>query len=258
MTTLSPVDAASLLEQLSTGPVRPQLTMLADGNALFEDTGYAILVTDLGEINVLNKTSGESYEIWSGMHLADGADGIFDFWGHTTFEFDTGTKAIIETVPWAAEPGMTIASVVSIISGNYGVQIRGVEPTVEEDLSYRESFGPLLDAFVPDGNVIYENPYGAGFVQIDDEGQLQVLDQETLSASDLRNIERLTPEFMKYLRLFDGLLTITLSYNIVSSSRVELSLNEPDRDPAPAPRERLDLVLGSPGDLDYQPNALLG
>ena len=249
MTTLSPVEAATVLEQLASGPVRPQLTMLSDGNALFEDRSYAILVTDRGQIDVLNKTSGESYEIWSGMHFTDGADGVFDFWGHTTFEFETGTKAIIETVPWEAQPGMTIASVVSIISGNYGVQIRGVEPTVEGDLTARESFGPLLDAFVPDGNTLYENPYGPGFVQIDAEGNLQVVDQETLSASDLRNVERLTPELMKFLRLFGGLLTITLAGNFVSSVRIETSFEEQE----PVNAVPIHLVLGAQPDARFAP-----
>ena len=31
---------------------------------------------------------------------------------------------------------------------------------------------------------------------------------------------------MKYLRLFDSLLTITLSYNVVSNSIVELNLDD--------------------------------
>lgn len=226
MSAVSPLEAAISLVQSAASQIAPNTTLTADGNALFEDTNYAILVTDRGQIDVLNKASGETYEIWSGMHFTQGDDQVFDFWGHTTFEFEGGTKAIIETVPWESQPGMTIASVVSIISGSYGVQIHGVEPVVEGDLSFRESFGPLLDAFVPDGNTIYENPYGPGFVQVDEEGNLKVVDQESLSASDLRNIERLTPEVLKYFRLFSGLLGITLAGNFLSSVRIETSFDE--------------------------------
>ncbi|MFK8014870.1 MAG: DUF1521 domain-containing protein [Gammaproteobacteria bacterium] len=228
MSAVNPLSAPTFPITLSQNPVAPSTTMLGDGSALFEDTHYAILVSDRGQIDVMNKTTGEGYQIWSGMHFSDGDDQVFNFWGHTTFSFEGGTKAIIETVPWEAHPEMTIASVVSIISGNYGVQLRGVEPVVEGDLSFRTSFGPLLDAFVPDGNTIYENPNGPGFVTIDDNGDLQTVDQDLLSAADLRNVEKLAPEVIKFLRLFGGLLTITLAGNFVSSTNVDIDFAESD------------------------------
>lgn len=241
MSTVNPMEAASLLGQLATSHIAPNTTLTADGNALFEDTNYAILVTDRGQIDVLNKASGETYEIWSGMHFTQGDDQVFDFWGHTTFSFEGGTKAIIETVPWESQPGMTIASVVSIISGNYGVQISGVEPLIEGDLSMRESYGPLLDAFVPDGNTIYENPYGPGFVQVDEEGNLRVVDQESLSDSDLRNVERLSGEVLKFLRLFRNLMGITLAGNFLSAVKIETAFEESD---PVADRGPIHLALG--------------
>lgn len=241
MTTVNPAEAATYLAQVATGTVRPGTTILADGNALFEDRSYAILVTDRGQIDVFNKSTGESYEIWSGMHFTDGADEVFDFWGHTTFEFDTGTKAIIETVPWEAHPGLTIASVVSIISGNYGVQISGVEPTIEGDLRLSESYGPLLDAYVPEGNTLYENPYGPGFVMISPEGDVQLVDQDLLSETDLRNLERLTPEVMKYLRLIRGLMHITLTGNFMSTVLVQTEFEESD----PARTTPFHVLLGA-------------
>ncbi|MFK7888071.1 MAG: DUF1521 domain-containing protein [Gammaproteobacteria bacterium] len=243
MSAVNPLDAAGLLTTLAASQIAPNTTLTSDGSALFEDTNYAILVTDRGQIDVLNKASGETYEIWSGMHFTQGDDQVFDFWGHTTFSFEGGTKAIIETIPWESAPGMTIASVVSIISGSYGVQIRGVEPVIEGDLSFRESFGPMLDAFTPDGNTIYENPYGPGFVQVDEQGNLRVVDQDSLSASDLRNIERLTPEVLKYLRLFSNLMGITLAGNFLSSIQVETAFEETE--PA-AEGTPIKLALGVP------------
>ncbi len=240
MSAVSPLTASSIIDQLATMQVPPNTVLTSDGNALFEDSHYAILVTDRGQIDVLNKTSGETYEIWSGMHFRQGTDDVFDFWGHTTFSFEGGTKAIIETIPWEARSDMTVASVVSIISGNYGVQIRGVEPFVEGDLSFRTSFGPLLDAFVPDGNTIYENPYGPGFVTVGEDGQLHVVDQNSLSASDLRNVEKLAPEVLKFLRLFGGLLTITLAGNFVSTVRIETNFEEGDHND-----DRVRLSLGN-------------
>lgn len=229
MSAVSPLTAPSIIDHLATTQVPPGTILTAEGSALFEDSNYAILVTDRGQIDVLNKSSGETYEIWSGMHFRQGTDDVYDFWGHTTFSFEGGTKAIVETVPWEAGSAMTVASVVSIISGNYGVQIRGVEPFVEGDLSFNTSFGPLLDAFVPDGNTIYENPYGPGFVTVGEDGQLHIVDQDSLSESDLRNIERLPPELIKFLRLFGGLLTITLAGNFVSSVRIETNFEEGDQ-----------------------------
>ena len=226
MSAVNPLSAPFLPMTLSQTPITPRTVMTNDGNALFEDTHYGILVTDRGQIDVLNKSTGETYQIWSGMHFRPGDNEVFNFWGHTTFVFESGTKAIIETVPWEAHPEMTIASVVSIISGNYGVQVRGVEPVVEGDLSFRKSFGPLLDAFVPDGNTIYENPNGPGFVTVGADGQLHEVDQASLSESDLRNIEKLSPELMKFLRLFGGLLTITLAGNFVSSVSIDTDFDE--------------------------------
>ena len=130
--------------------------MLADGNALFEDTHYGILVTDRGQIDVYNSSQVNRTRSGAGCTSATVPTVCLIFGGHTTLSLSAALRRSLRRC--LGRLSLECPSPRwSQFSGNY-VQIRGVEPTVEGDLSYRESFGPLLDAFTPDGNVIYENP----------------------------------------------------------------------------------------------------
>ena len=114
----------------------------ADGRVQFENENYRITAGDNDEVIVFNKGTGENYRIWGDPHVEIDGKHAFDFWGQTTFQLDDGTKVTIETTPWAqGGDGATVASVVTITDGDYGVQISGVDSNTRGDLSFQEFAG---------------------------------------------------------------------------------------------------------------------
>ncbi|RZI95559.1 MAG: DUF1521 domain-containing protein, partial [Rubrivivax sp.] len=190
------------------------------GQAVFENDNYRITAGDNNTVNIFNKKTGETYNIWGDPHVNIDGKHAFDFWGTTTFKLEDGTKVTIETVN--AGNNMTLASTVNITNGDYGVQISGVDTNKVGDLKINEAagWGEVLDWTHSDGNVLQENPAGAGFLGVDAQGNIQKVDQAYINKTDLQlNAAALDPatqqrgsDFLRNaLNLFSGLLSASLS-----------------------------------------------
>jgi hypothetical protein len=218
----------------------PTTTQNADGSITYESEAYLINVTDTGDVNITNKATGENYLIWGDPHVAINGQQAFDFWGTTTFMLDDGTKITIETTPVEGMDGATMASTVTITNPeeDYGVQITGVDSNETGDLTYTETSNPeLMDAMVDDGNTIYENPVGAGFVAVDDCGNVQTVDQAYINETDeLKNPEQeaeepscdkppvegdvkdIVDKFAKLVNIFTGIVAIHFLGNLLGGN----------------------------------------
>jgi Domain of Unknown Function (DUF1521) len=167
---------------------KPTATQGADGTVAYENEDYLIKVTDTGTVNITNKDTGENYNVWGDPHVAVDGQQAFDFWGKTTITLDDGTKVTIDTTPVEGSDGATMASTVTIVDGqsDYAVQVTGVDSNETGDIVYTETTNAwLMDAMVDDGNMIYENPVGAGFVAVDDCGNIVNVDQQHIDQTDL-------------------------------------------------------------------------
>ncbi|NYZ62510.1 DUF1521 domain-containing protein [Luteimonas deserti] len=188
----------------------------ADGRVQFENDNYRITAGDNDEVIIFNKGTGESYRIWGDPHVEIDGKHAFDFWGQTTFQLDDGTKVTIETTPWdKGGNGATVASVVTITDGDYGVQISGVDSNTAGDLSFQEfaGGGRVLDAAVRDGNVLLENETGRGFLAVDRDGNIRHVDQAFILATD--ELKNGGPDFLAHfaeiLAFFTGLMSISFN-----------------------------------------------
>ncbi len=162
-------------------------TTMEGGKAVFENDNYRITAGDDNNVLIHNKCTGETYEAWGDPHMKIDGEQAFDFWGTTTLNLDDGTKVTIETTPFGSNPDMTLASRVTITNGDYGVRISGVDTNQTGDLRIDEAegWGEVLDAVTRDGNRLYENSNGAGFVGFDRDGCLRKVDQAFIDKTDL-------------------------------------------------------------------------
>lgn len=189
MTTIQAGVSAStaLLTTLSATNPTNASTQMQGGRAVFENDNYRITAGDDNEVNIVNKHTGEHYQVWGDPHVNIDGKHAFDFWGTTTFSLDDGTKVTIETTPWKDDSKATIASKVTITNGDYGVRISGVDTNTQGDLKIDEAagWGALLDTVTDDGNVIQENPTGKGFLAVDADGRIRAVDQAHIDRTDL-------------------------------------------------------------------------
>lgn len=219
--------------QLPAAPSSASTQRTADGRVQFENDNYRITADDNDQVVIFNKATGENYRIWGDPHVEIDGRHAFDFWGQTTFQLDDGTKVTIETTPWAkGGNGATVASVVTITDGDYGVQISGVDSNTRGDLSFQEvaGGGQVLDAAVRDGNVLLENEGGSGFLAVDRNGNVQTVDQAFIHATD--ELKNGGPDFLAHFAeifsFFTGLVSIAFNGGLALGS------DNPHREPEPA------------------------
>ena len=190
-------------------------TSMHGGQAVFENDNYRITAGDNNEVNITNKHTGETYQIWGDPHVNVDGKHAFDFWGKTTFQLEDGTKVTIDTTPYAANPNATLASKVTITNGDYGVQISGVDTNTKGDLKIDEAkgWGRVLDDVVDDGNVLQENPAGKGFLAVDGNGKIHAVDQQYINGTDLvkNGADKLQDQFKNMFQAFSGLLSISFA-----------------------------------------------
>jgi hypothetical protein len=194
-------------------------TSMQGGAAVFENDNYRITAGDNNEVMIHNKNTGETYKAWGDPHMEIDGKQAFDFWGTTSFVLDDGTKVTIETTPWKNNPEMTLSSKVTITNGDYGVQITGVDTNTTGDLKIDEGkgWGNAVDWAVPDGNVLYENTFGSGFVGIDGHGNVRSVDQNFINETDLKKGGALQAQYQDAFRALSGLLSITFFGAFVGS-----------------------------------------
>jgi len=198
-------------------------TTMVGGKVQFENDSYRITMGDDNTVTIHNKNTGETYQAWGDPHMKIDGKQAFDFWGTTTFALDDGTKVTIETTPWANNPDMTLSSKVTITNGDYGVQVSGVDTNQVGDLKFEEAegFGQLTDLLVADGNRLYENTYGSGFMGIDRQGNLRPVDQQFINETDLKKGGALQAQFGEMFKAFAGLMAISFLGGFLQALRGE-------------------------------------
>lgn len=186
-------------------------TGMQGGKVMFENDNYKISANDDNNVIIHSKKTGEEYNIWGDPHVNIDGKHSFDFWGTTTFNLDDGTKVTIDTTPWKGDQNATVASKVTITNGDYGVQITGVDSNTKGDLKFNETKanGWLMDAMVDDGNTIYENPVGKGFVAIDDHGHIRNVDQKCINETDLLKGGALKDKYADAFKMLSSLMSIS-------------------------------------------------
>lgn len=230
----------------------PTTQRTADGNVRFENENYRITAGDDDQVLIQNRNTGEQYRIWGDPHVEVDGRQAFDFWGQTTFILDDGTKVTIGTTPWEkGGNGATVASTVTITDGDYTAEITGVDTNTRGDLEFREFHGvhaTVHELATRDGNVLRENADGAGFVALNDDGELVGVDQAFINATD--EIKQGAVSFMQHYRealhVFRSLVGIVFSGDLVAHDRD--AIPRPDVLPAPAQLQNPD-VLPAPAQL---------
>ena len=208
----------------------PSVGRDADGNVMFENENYTIKVTDLGEVITTNKNTGETYRVWGDPHVQIDGQHAFDFWGTTTFVLDDGTKITMQTTPWAGNEDMTVASKVTITDGDFGVHITGVDPNERGDLSMVEVNGELADFVMRDGNTLYENAFGSGFLGIDDSGSVVQVDQAFINGTDEQVLADFAEPFTNQFDNISGLMAVTFFGAFLSGMNLGQDLNNAVQD----------------------------
>ena len=251
MTSIQTASSTSLSATSSLPDTNPThaSTSMQGGQAVFENDNYRITAGDDNTVNIFNKKTGETYNIWGDPHVNIDGKHAFDFWGTTTFALEDGTKVTIETTPWNAGNGMTLASKVAITNGDYGVEISGVDTNTVGDLKINEAagWGSTLDWTHDDGNVLQENPAGTGFLAVDGNGLIQKVDQNYINKTDLQKNPELAPDTLKqasdFLRevfnAFSGLLSASLNGALLHSLG---SAGGENREPATRDAHRFSLT----------------
>ena len=219
------IDNLTVNPEALDGPIRAK----AKGSEFFyENQNYDIRLTDTGTVHINNKATGEDYRIWGDPHVAIDGKQAFDFYGDTTFQLEDGTKVTIETKPAHDNAKVTYASTVTITDGTTGqtTQVTGVDPFTRGDLavSHHVNDAARIEARANDGNVIRENPFGAGFLGVDGNGKFGVVvDQEYINLTDhrlngadlagdqLQALFTALQSFGNLLSMFQGLMSITFS-----------------------------------------------
>jgi hypothetical protein len=196
-------------------------TSMQGGKAVFENDNYRIVASDANRVEISNKQTGEHYEVWGDPHVNVDGKHAFDFWGTTTFQLNDGTKLTFQTVP--AGNGMTLPSTLTITNGEYGSRITGIDTVKNGDLHVDEgkSWGNVIDGVVDDGNVLYENANGKGFVALDDSGKLRQVDQQFINATDLQKggagraqaqqQQQMAQLYQSAFQMMSGLLSISMT-----------------------------------------------
>ena len=199
-------------------------TSMQAGKVCFENDNYRITMGDDNTVNIYNKNTGESYLAWGDPHMNVDGQHAFDFWGTTTLSLDDGTKVTIETTPWLNNPEMTLSSKVTITSGDYAVQVSGIDTNQIGDLKFEEGkgWGGLADLLVADGNVIYENPFGKGFLGLEG-GQIQQVDQGYINKTDLSKSANLQALAADAFAQMVGLLSVGFMGSFMGALRAAVS-----------------------------------
>ncbi|GGK04064.1 DUF1521 domain-containing protein [Luteimonas terricola] len=217
----------------------PTTQRTTDGKVRFENDGYRITAGDDNQILIQNKNTGEQYRIWGDPHVEVDGKQAFDFWGQTTFMLDDGTKVTIETTPWnEGKNGATIASKVTITDGEYTAEISGVDTNTRGDLEFREFHGvhaTVHELATRDGNILYENANGRGFVALDHDGQMVGVDQAFINATDevKQGAVSFAQHYREAMHIFKSLVAIVFSGDLVSHERDV----DPRPDVLPAPMQ---------------------
>lgn len=212
---------ASSTSSAAVGNATNANTTMVGGKVQFENDNYRITMADDNTVTIHNKNTGETYQAWGDPHMNIDGQHAFDFWGTTTFALDDGTKVTIETTPWVHNPEMTLSSKVTITNGDYGVQVSGVDTNQVGDLKFEEAegLGHLTDLVVADGNTLYENTDGSGFIGIDRQGNLRPVDQQFINETDLKKGGALQAQFSEMLQAFAGLMAISFLGGFLQSLR---------------------------------------
>lgn len=235
------IDNLTVNPEALDGPIRAK----AKGNEFFyENRNYDIRLTDTGTVHINNKATGEDYRIWGDPHVDIDGKRAFDFYGDTTFQLEDGTKVTIETKPAHDNAKVTYASTVTITDGTTGqtTQVTGVDPFTRGDLavSHHVHDAARVEARANDGNVIRENPFGAGFLGVDGNGRIGVVvDQQYINLTDHRlNGSELAGDqfqalftalqsFGTLLSMFQGLMSISFSSSADAEGQPAVNLNLP-------------------------------
>jgi len=229
---------SGLLNQIGSPASNPTnaSTTMQGGKAVFENDNYKITMGDNNEVVIHNKETNETYRIWGDPHVQVDGKQAFDFWGTTTFELEDGTKVTIDTTPAEGHKGATLSSEVTITNGDYGVKVSGVDTNTKGDLKIQEAagWGETLDWVRDDGNVLQENPSGAGFLAVDTAGKIRKVDQAYINETDLTKggkakaggqenqigdvlASKLADRFSDAFRMLGGLVAISLIGSLMSS-----------------------------------------
>lgn len=188
---ISKVEANAITDYLDRAQgIRPQSsgdwTVKQDGGKAHIDLGnYTVDVNEgNSEFTVTNKKTGETTRVWGDPHVDVDGKHVGDFYGTTTLNLDDGTKITINTTPFNAGNGMTLSSRLTITQGDRAMVIRGLDQNTLGDLNIQQIpvLGQLVDSLTPDGANIYENPEGAGWLRLDQGGQLVGVDGAFLSS----------------------------------------------------------------------------
>lgn len=157
-------------------------TRLESGRLYFSNFNWGVVVEAGGAISVTNQASGQAFLAFD--LAADPKAPPMTFEGYSTLLLADGTKLTLRMAPWLAEPALTRPESLLIVSGDYGVQVQGLAADSGQALCYVESrdFGWLLDAVVPDGAVVMDNPLGPGLVGENPQGLWTTLDVEGADA----------------------------------------------------------------------------
>ena len=242
----------SALGMLASNPSGARTDML-DGLVRFQNNGYRITVGGDATVHILNHATTEQYLAWNPPMFAMDGSAPFDFWGTTTLQLEDGTKLTITTSPWADDPLVTISSKVTISNHDYGVEVLGMggmggmDGNSAHGLRFVETerYGWLLDAAVGDGNTLFENAAGAGFIGNEAGGPWQQVDQAYIDATDLARLGPLAGERGKALLSTSSLLAVTF----VGAYRIPLlqhNINELDCNREPPPRRSEEAGERSP------------
>lgn len=232
---LNPITATLDIAAFSAACSQSPSTRMQGGKAVFENDHYRITAGDDSSIVITNKQTGESYRVWGDPHVDVDGRHAFDFWGTTTFELEDGTKVTIQTTPSEDHPGQTLSSTVTITSGDYGVRISGVDGEKKGDLKIDEAvgWGGLLDAVTADGNRIYENPFGKGFIGVAVNGSVKKVDQSFIDKTDEVKAKALENKLRAAFSQLGGLVSIVLAGTFLGAlgGAVARTLGHPDDRP---------------------------
>jgi hypothetical protein len=220
----------------------PPSTRMQGGRAVFENEHYRISAGDDSSVTIFNKQTGESYQVWGDPHVNVDGQHAFDFWGTTSFELEDGTQVTIDTTPSKEHPGQTLSSTVTITSGDYGVRISGVDGEKTGDLKIDEAagWGGLLDAVTADGNRLYENPLGKGFIGVGAGGVVKQVDQAFIDQTDLvkNKSQALEGRLAVAFDLLGGLVAIAFTGVFLSALGGAVARTLGHRDDRPEPDTR--------------------
>lgn len=222
-------------------------TRLDDGQAIFDNGTHRIIVGRDCQIDVCNQVSGESYRI-GGEQLQVELDDehAFDFWGTTSFAFDDGTRLIVNTAPSNDVGDPARITRVTITCGDYGVRIGGLGSPEGLRIDESARHGRQLDRCTDDGNLLWENPDGPGFLGLDSDGLRHEVDQDHIDRTDITRggaeLHRMKEQLRQAIQALRSLIRINLTGALLSSVRTEVVQHQPDMGEAEEDVERRILI----------------